>query len=389
MEVISGKDSIIAVVDSIITSAIERSASDIHIESNTSGAKVRYRIDGILYDQFFIEDSRKSQIISRIKVLSKINLSEKRVPQDGKFRANLTGYDIDFRVSTFPSIYGEKVVIRILDRSCTMIKLDSLGFTEGMLDHFKDLVERPSGFVLVTGPTGSGKTTTLYAALSHLNSPEKNIITLEDPVEYNLNGITQGQIHPDAGFTFARGIRAVLRQDPDIAMVGEIRDKETAQIAIEAALSGHEVFSTLHTNSAPGAIMRLMDMSIESFLINAALTGVLAQRLARKICNNCRVVKVPTEQEKKIIDRLGLNLEKIYKGAGCEKCFNLGYSGRIGIFELLVMSPNLRTLIIENPRFDDIRSQAVLDGMRPMITDGVAKVKAGIISLEELVRVIW
>jgi len=342
-----------------------------------------------LYDQSPIGELKKSHVISRIKVLSKINLSEKRVPQDGKFRMDVTGSAIDLRVSTFPSIYGENVVIRILDRSRTMTQLDSLGFSLSMLQHFKELVGRPNGFILVTGPTGSGKTTTLYAALSHLNRPEKHIITLEDPVEYNLDGITQGQIHPDAGFTFAKGIRAILRQDPDIAMVGEIRDKETAQIAIEAALSGHQVFSTLHTNDAPGAIMRLMDMGIEPFLINAAASGILAQRLARKICDDCRVEKTPTDQEKKVIDRLGLMVDNLFEGAGCENCFKLGYKGRIGIFELLTMSTDLRALIVEHPRFDDIRSQAILDGMQPMISDGIAKVKDGIISLDELLRVVW
>ena len=383
------KESTISVVDAIINAAIKRSASDIHVESHASGAKVRYRIDGVLYDQSPIGELKKSHVISRIKVLSKINLSEKRVPQDGKFRMDVTGSAIDLRVSTFPSIYGENVVIRILDRSRTMTQLDSLGFSLSMLQHFKELVGRPNGFILVTGPTGSGKTTTLYAALSHLNSPEKHIITLEDPVEYNLDGITQGQIHPDAGFTFAKGIRAILRQDPDIAMVGEIRDKETAQIAIEAALSGHQVFSTLHTNDAPGAIMRLMDMGIEPFLINAAASGILAQRLARKICDDCRVEKTPTDQEKKVIDRLGLMVDNLFEGAGCENCFKLGYKGRIGIFELLTMSTDLRALIVEHPRFDDIRSQAILDGMQPMISDGIAKVKDGIISLDELLRVVW
>jgi len=389
MENSFAKESTISVVDAIINAAIKRSASDIHVESHASGAKVRYRIDGVLYDQSPIGELKKSHVISRIKVLSKINLSEKRVPQDGKFRMDVTGSAIDLRVSTFPSIYGENVVIRILDRSRTMTQLDSLGFSLSMLQHFKELVGRPNGFILVTGPTGSGKTTTLYAALSHLNSPEKHIITLEDPVEYNLDGITQGQIHPDAGFTFAKGIRAILRQDPDIAMVGEIRDKETAQIAIEAALSGHQVFSTLHTNDAPGAIMRLMDMGIEPFLINAAASGILAQRLARKICDDCRVEKTPTDQEKKVIDRLGLMVDNLFEGAGCENCFKLGYKGRIGIFELLTMSTDLRALIVEHPRFDDIRSQAILDGMQPMISDGIAKVKDGIISLDELLRVVW
>ena len=400
----SGNQSMIDFVDSIIKDAVAKSASDIHIESTPDGARLRFRIDGILYDQNPVDDSRKLQVISRIKVLSKINLAEKRIPQDGKFRFSANTFfqttrdtsdnslahsDIDLRVSTFPSIHGEKVVIRILDRSKTMIKLDSLGFSANMLTLFEQLIEKPSGFLLVTGPTGSGKTTTLYAALSSLNAPEKNIITLEDPVEYNLDGITQGQIHPDAGFTFAKGIRAVLRQDPDIAMVGEIRDKETAQTAIEASLTGHQVFSTLHTNDAPGAIMRLMDMGIEPFLINAALTGVLAQRLARKICDNCKVLQEPTSKEKVVLDRLGINISKIYTGTGCQECFNLGYKGRVGLFELLVMSPDLRALIVENPKFDDIRSQAVLEGMKPMLSDGVSKVKNGIISLDELVRVVW
>ncbi|MFC1842490.1 GspE/PulE family protein [Candidatus Dependentiae bacterium] len=396
LENVGHNKSVIHQVDAIIKSAIEKSASDIHIESTSDGARLRYRIDGVLYDQSPVQEQRKSQVISRIKVLSKINLAEKRIPQDGKFRishnaleGSLGSFLIDLRVSTFPSIYGEKVVIRILDRSRTMITLNALGFEKNMRAIFTDLVERPTGFVLVTGPTGSGKTTTLYAALSHLNSPEKNIITLEDPVEYNLNGITQGQIHPDAGFTFAKGIRSVLRQDPDIAMVGEIRDKETAQIAIEASLTGHQVFSTLHTNDAPGAIMRLMDMGVEPFLINAALTGVLAQRLARTICPDCKTSKSPTLQEKKIMDKLGLDLDKLYTGTGCDTCFGLGYKGRTGIFELLVMSSELRVLIVEHPKFDAIKSRAMSDGMQPMLKDGIAKVKSGTISLEELIRVVW
>jgi len=381
--------SVITQVDLIIKSAIKKSASDIHIEPHANFARLRYRIDGVLYDQSPISNGVKAQVISRIKVLSKINLSEKRIPQDGKFRFLYNNLKIDLRVSTFPSIYGEKVVIRILDRSKTMIQLNSLGFTQDMLLNFTELIERPTGFVLVTGPTGSGKTTTLYAALSHLNSAEKNIITLEDPVEYNLDGITQGQIHPDAGFTFAKGIRAVLRQDPDIAMVGEIRDKETAQTAIEASLTGHQVFSTLHTNDAPGAIMRLMDMRIEPFLINAALSGVLAQRLARKICPSCKVIKKPADQDKKILEKLNLNLKELYYGTGCQECFNLGYKGRVGIFELLLMSPDLRALTVTQPKFDEIRVQAISDGMKSMISDGASKVKNGIISLDELIRVIW
>jgi len=382
------ESSVIQLVDKIVNSAIERGASDIHVEATPQGARVRYRIDGVLYDQGIIPSSLMVQVASRLKILSNINIAEKRIPQDGKFRTKFEGNDIDLRVSTFPSIHGEKVVVRILDRSKNMIDLESLGFEGSMFQNFKKLVSRPSGFFLVTGPTGSGKTTTLYAALSKLNTPEKNIITLEDPVEYNLDGITQGQIHPDAGFTFDKGIRAVLRQDPDVAMVGEIRDKETAQIAIEAALTGHSVFSTLHTNDAPGAIMRLMDMGVEPFLINASLTGVLAQRLARKICKECRVEYSPNDQEQKLLAKRGFPLETLYKGQGCDACFGLGYKGRVGIFELLNMTGDLRSLVVHRPVFDDIRAQARTDGMCSLFDDGIQKVKNGVISLEDLGRVV-
>ncbi len=384
--------SVIQLVDSLVHAAIERSASDIHVESTPHGARVRYRIDGVLYDQETIPPSKAAQLISRLKVLAHVDIAEKRIPQDGKFRVAVNqdadNHDVDLRVSTFPALHGEKVVIRILDRSKNMITLESLGFNDHMLGQFKHLVSRPSGFFLVTGPTGSGKTTTLYAALAQLNTPEKNIITLEDPVEYNLEGITQGQINQGAGFTFEKGIRAVLRQDPDIAMVGEIRDRETAQIAIEAALTGHAVFSTMHTNDAPGAIMRLMDMGIEPFLINAAVTGVLAQRLARKICDHCRVAAKPTAQEQKLLKRLGSSTDQLYTGTGCNHCFGLGYKGRVGIFELLVMTSDLRSLIVRHPIFDDIHRQAHKDGMLTLLDDGLQKVKDGALSLHELGRVI-
>lgn len=383
-----GEASVIELVDSLVRDAVSRSASDIHVESTPNGARIRYRIDGVLSDQEVIEKALMHQVIARLKILANINIAQRRVPQDGKFRMVVDGNEIDLRVSTFPSIDGEKVVVRILDRSKNMIELDSLGFSGEMLADFKQLVHRPSGFFLVTGPTGSGKTTTLYAALSSLNSPEKNIITLEDPVEYHVAGITQGQIHPAAGFTFGKGVRAVLRQDPDVAMVGEIRDKETAQTAVEAALTGHSVFSTLHTNDAPGALMRLMDMGIEPFLINAALSGVLAQRLARKICQNCKEQHVPTDQEKELLSNFGIAAEKLYSGKGCDACFGLGYKGRVGLFELLHMTSGLRSLVVHRPVFDDIRAQAHKDGMQTLVHDGLQKVKSGIISLQELARVV-
>jgi type II secretory ATPase GspE/PulE/Tfp pilus assembly ATPase PilB-like protein len=379
---------VITLVDAIINKAIACKASDVHFESTDKDLRVRYRIDGMLYDQSSVEKELMHQTLSRIKVLANINIAEKRVPQDGKFKILNGAQHIDLRISTFPSIHGEKIVVRILDRSHNNIALQAIGMRDSMLHQFNVLINRSNGFFLVTGPTGSGKTTTLYAALAALNSKEKNIITLEDPVEYSLEGITQGQIHPDAGFTFGKGIRAILRQDPDILMVGEIRDKETARTAIEAALTGHMVLSTLHTNDAPAVIMRLMDMGIEPFLINAALSGVLAQRLARKLCDNCKYIVAPDEQDAEIMKRMGISFDVLYKSRGCDSCLQLGYKGRVGLFELLSMTPTLRSLIVSKPYFDAIYAQAISDGMFTLLNDGADKVKNGIISLAELIRVV-
>ncbi len=296
------------------------------------GLRIRYRIDGVLYDQSPIEKQLMHQVISRFKVLSHIDITEKRIPQDGKFRCTVAGQAIDLRVSTFPSLYGEKLVVRILDRTQTAIALENLGFSAAMLDAVQRLVVRSNGFFLATGPTGSGKTTTLYALLASLNASDKNIITLEDPVEYSVDGITQGQIYPDAGFTFEKGIRALLRQDPDIVMVGEIRDRQTAQTAIQAALTGHLVLSTVHTNDAVTVIMRLMDMGIEPFLINAALTGVVAQRLARKICTACRVQVVPNDQEKLLLERLHIACDVVSRGQGCAACLRVAGIKAVPVF---------------------------------------------------------
>jgi type II secretory ATPase GspE/PulE/Tfp pilus assembly ATPase PilB-like protein len=378
---------VIRLVDNLLASAIMRSASDIHFEPTADKLRVRLRIDGVLYDHEVVDVTLMQQLLARLKVLANINIAEKRFPQDGKFRIISNGHEIDLRVSTFPALHGEKIVVRILDRADHTIALDNLGFSAQMAAAFKELISKSSGFFLVSGPTGSGKTTTLYAALSSLNNPQKNIITLEDPVEYCVPGITQGQIHPDAGFTFEKGIRALLRQDPDIVMVGEIRDTQTAGIAIEASLTGHLVFSTVHTNDAPSVVMRLMDMEIEPFLINAAITGVLAQRLARKICQACKIEKVPSDQEAAILKRHGYAFDRLFIGAGCQHCLGLGYKGRIGIFELLVMTSPLRSLIVQHPSFEDIYKQACADGMKSLIHDGLAKVEQGIISLPELMRV--
>ena len=379
---------IVQLVQDILDKAVSLVASDIHLEPTEENLRVRFRVDGMLYDQESIANSIMHQVLSRLKVLANVDIAEKRIPQDGTFSITVDENPIDLRVSTFPSQFGEKIVVRILDRAVHTMSLENIGMPTDMLATFKSLINQASGFFLVVGPTGSGKTTTLYAALDYLNSPEKNIITLEDPVEYRVENITQGQIKPEAGFTFEKGIRALLRQDPDVLMVGEIRDKQTAHIAIEAALTGHVVLSTLHTNDATSTIMRLMDMGIQPFLMNASLCGILAQRLARKICQNCKQEVEPNEQEQVILKQLDLDLKKIFRGAGCNACLGSGYKGRIGIFEILVMTNELRALIVQNPSFDAITQQALTDGMHILLIDGLKKVKDSTISVQELARVL-
>lgn len=379
---------VVSLVDALLFQAVTRCASDIHFEPTENKLRVRMRIDGMLYDQEPVDHSVMHQFLSRLKVLANINIAEKRVPQDGIFRVAYQGQNIDLRVSTFPTVLGEKIVVRILDRTQQMTELGSLGFSSSMLAQVVQLLKTSSGFFLVSGPTGSGKTTTLYGAINTINDPEKNIITLEDPVEYFIPGISQGQIHPDAGFTFEKGIRAVLRQDPNVIMVGEIRDKQTAGTAIEAALTGHMVLSTIHTNDAVSVVMRLMDMGIEPFLINASVSGVLAQRLARKICTHCKISRAPTDQEKAVLDKHGLCLDVVYQGTGCTACMGLGCKSRIGIFELLVPSSKLRSLMVQHPSFDALYRQALSEGMTTLFADGVQKVKDGVISVQELMRVV-
>lgn len=387
-EVVIDDQSVVARVEALLNDAIKHRASDIHLEPMRDELRIRFRIDGILVDQqaFCIELS--SAIIARLKILASLNSTERRLPQDGKFNVLYEGNEIDVRVATFPCLYGEKMVVRILNRLLQTINLDNLGFEATMLAKFKKLLQSHGGFFLVTGPTGSGKTTTLYAALSFLHNAERNIVTLEDPVEYSLAGITQAQINLPAGFTFEKGMRSLVRQDPDIIMVGEIRDKVTARIAIEAALTGHLVLSTLHTADAPGALMRLMDMGIEPFLLNAALSGVLAQRLVRKLCVDCRQSRTATAEEKRLLEMFALNTAIVYESLGCSSCDHLGYKGRVGIFELLEISPALRSLIIAKPDCDEIYAQARADGMKTLAEDGAYKVKEGIISLAEYARII-
>lgn len=378
---------VIKLVNLIVLQAIKDKASDIHIEPDEKILRVRYRIDGILHEGIKPPKDLESAILSRIKVLADMDIAEKRKPQDGKIKLKMQGRDIDLRVSTFPTVYGENIVIRILDKSSVMLGLKELGMNPSILKEFERVIRRPYGIMLVTGPTGSGKTTTLYAALSTINSAEKNIITIEDPVEYQLDMIRQTQINPKAGLTFASGLRSMLRQDPDIIMVGEIRDAETAEIATHAALTGHLVFSTLHTNDAAGAITRLVDMGIEPFLVSSSVMGVLAQRLVRVICPKCK-------EEIKVSDAMleDLRLERkenmrFYKGKGCPKCKDAGYAGRTGIYELLTVGDAIKKLIIAKASTDDIKKQALASGMKTLHDDGIEKALAGVTSVEEVLRV--
>lgn len=380
--------SVVGCVDALLNDAIKHRASDIHLESNKDHLRVRFRIDGILVDQNSFAHELSAAIIARLKILASLDSTERRIPQDGKFSFFHENNEVDIRISTFPCLYGEKVVVRILNRLMQTIMLESLGFEESMLGRFKQLLDRQSGFFLVTGPTGSGKTTTLYAILSFLHNAERNIVTLEDPVEYSLSGITQAQINLPVGFTFEKGMRSLVRQDPDIIMVGEVRDKITARIAIEAALTGHLVLSSLHTADAPSAIMRLMDMGIEPFLINASLSGVLAQRLVRTLCAQCKTERLPNSEEKKVFKKYGITGNVVYEARGCALCDNLGYKGRTGIFEFLELSPALRSLIIANGTLDEIYRQAHAEGMKTLQEDAAHKVAEGIISLAEFMRII-
>ena len=387
------------IVDVIIRHAIEARASDIHIEPSEEDLRVRYRIDGVLHSSLILPKSVHSAIVSRIKILSNLKIDEQRLPQDGRFHINLDGKPIDFRVSTFPTVVGEKVVLRILDKSTGAPTLEELGVSGRRLESMKEAITRPHGMFLMTGPTGSGKSTTLYGILSSLNKPGVNIVTLEDPVEYFIDGVNQAQIKPEIGLTFASGLRSILRQDPNIIMVGEIRDRETAELAVNSALTGHLVFSTLHTNSAVGAIPRLIDMGIEPFLLTASLNLLAAQRLVRKICEKCKAEAEPTpEMEKYIREKLqtvaeeeltGIDLKKIkiYAGRGCPVCANTGFKGRVGIYETLAISKSIQNLINDRQPAIKIEEYAIKEEkMILMAQDGVLKSLRGITTVEEVVR---
>ncbi len=381
---------VIRLVNLIISRAVEIEASDIHFEPFENDLKIRYRIDGLLHDMEAPTKLLQNAITSRIKIMAKLNIAERRLPQDGRIKHRVSGKEIDLRVSTIPTVYGESVVLRILDRENVILDLTKLGFPIAPLKQFESIIRKPYGMLLVTGPTGSGKTTTLYASLNKLNSPEKKIITIEDPIEYQLHGVNQIHVKPQIGLTFADGLRSIVRQDPDIIMVGEIRDAETANIAIQAALTGHMVFSTVHTNDSAGAITRLSDMGIEHYLMASAIVGVLAQRLIRKICLHCKeVVKMSNQYIDKIGSEIGeaLEINELFEGKGCEKCNETGYRGRIGIYELLLMSDEIHDMILKKTSSVYIKEKARSLGMTTLRGDGWQKVKDGITSVSEIHRI--
>jgi general secretion pathway protein E len=381
---------VIRLVNLLISKAIEKRSSDIHIEPFEKDLKVRYRIDGILHDVESPPKKLKAALISRVKIMAKLNIAERRLPQDGRIKLKVLGKDIDLRVSTLPTLYGESVVLRILDKSNTSLyDIRRLGFPEDSLHTFESLIRRPHGILLVTGPTGSGKTTTLYSALSAINQPDKKIITIEDPIEYQIDGVNQIHVNPQIDLTFATGLRHIVRQDPDVIMVGEIRDLETAEIAIRAALTGHLVFSTLHTNDAPSAIARLIDMGAADYLIASSVIGILAQRLIRVICPKCKTEAHPMPEMLKEIGYpvVSGNGNRFFEGRGCDHCSNTGFSGRIGIYELMTVNDEIRKLMVSKADSNEVRKKAIESGMRSLRDDGWLKVRSGISSIEEVLRV--
>ena len=379
---------IIQLVNLLVLRAIQMGASDIHLEPFEDDFRVRYRRDGILYEAESPPKGLQAAVISRLKIMSRLDIAERRLPQDGRFRLKVKGHDIDFRVSTLPTLLGESMVIRILDREKVILDLHRLGFPARELKQFDALIHKPYGMILVTGPTGSGKTTTLYGALERINSPDKKIITIEDPVEYRLAGVTQMQVKPSIELTFARGLRHIVRQDPDVVLVGEIRDRETAEIAVHAALTGHLVFSTLHTNDASGAVTRLLEMDVEDFLLASAVIGILAQRLVRIICPECKVALPPGTVPAEIRSEIAGNLpERLFMGQGCPACAHTGYQGRTGIYELLLVDEAIRQLILRRADAAAIRQAAISHGMQTLAGDGWAKVAQGVTTSQEVLRV--
>lgn len=387
-EKITSDDSpVVRLVNQILQNAVQQKASDIHIDPQETKLLIRYRVDGILKNERTFPKHMQSVLIARLKIMANLDITEHRVPQDGRIKMHIDFHPIDLRVSTLPTIYGEKIVMRILDLGSTLNDLNKLGFNRLNLQRFKELIESPTGILLITGPTGSGKSSTLYAALNHLNSEEVNIITIEDPVEYQLEGINQIQVNTNIGMTFAKGLRSILRQDPNIIMVGEIRDRETADVAVRASLTGHLVLSTLHTNDSLGTITRLVDMGVEPFLVASSLTGVVAQRLVRKVCRDCAQEQTATQREIEIFAKRGLTIDRVVRGRGCGTCNMTGYKGRIAIHELLVLNDEMKRVIMNNEPFSKLREIAIKHKTIFLIDDGLLKVKQGFTTTEEILRV--
>jgi len=386
LEEVAGQSPVVKLVNYLLYNAVRENASDIHIEPDDKKLRVRYRVDGKLYEKMRPPHQMHPAIVSRVKIMAELDIAQRRLPQDGGIHVLVEGRPIDLRVSVMPGNFGEKVVIRVIDPQKILYNLESLGFTYDNLLRFRQVIQVPNGIVLVTGPTGSGKNTTLYAALSELNSEEVNICTVEDPVECNISGVNQFQVSATVGFEFSTALRSLLRQDPDIIMVGEIRDEDTASIAVQAALTGHLVLSTLHTNDAAGAVTRLLDLRVAPYLVSASLKGVLAQRLVRKICPNCKIEYEPPAGLRRRIEAECGDVEKFYRGVGCRKCRNTGHAGRIAIHELFVPDDEIMEMITDHVSTKKLRAQALVKGMIPLRLDGIEKVKAGIVSLEEVLR---
>jgi type IV pilus assembly protein PilB len=387
MDEVAGQAPVIRLVNYVIYNAVKEGASDIHIEPAERCMRVRYRVDGRLYKALEVPQHLLPAVSSRIKIMAGLDISERRLPQDGRVNVMMEGRKIDLRVSTFPTTHGEKTVMRVLDTRGISLNLEHLGFGEDILAQFRRGIEAPNGIVLVTGPTGSGKSTTLYAALSSISSMENNVCTVEDPIEYHLPLINQFQVQSKIGMTFSKALRTLLRQDPDIIMVGEVRDEETARTAIQAALTGHLVFSTLHTNDACSAITRLINMGVEAYLIGAALNMVLAQRLVRRICPKCRQTYEPARNVRKALERMGYDFKEFYRGVGCKSCRNSGYKGRIGVHELLMITDELRDAIVSDPTIGNIRRIAAKDHMVTLAHDGFRKVREGLTTVEEVFQI--
>lgn len=378
---------IVRLVSQILSNAVSLKASDVHMDPQENRVLIRYRIDGSLRTERILPKAMQGMITARIKILANLDITESRIPQDGRIKTNVDMRPIDLRVSSLPTVYGEKIVMRILDLSANLTDISKLGFNDLNMERFMREIDKPNGIILISGPTGSGKSSTLYAALNKLNNEEVNIITVEDPVEYQLEGINQIQVNANVGLTFAAGLRSILRQDPDIVMVGEIRDKETADISIRASLTGHLVLSTIHTNDSIASITRLMDMGIEPFLVTASLNAVVAQRLIRKVCRDCREIYQATEREKHIFEKRGLSIDTIARGKGCSQCNMTGYRGRMAIHEVLVVNEEIKDIINRNGTAGEIREVAIRNKTIFLIDDGLIKVKEGMTTTEEVLRV--